>query len=720
MKRNFLVEIGCENLPSGYLDLALEQLEEGCAAGLENERIEFDSISVLGTPNRLIIHIDGIARKQKAVKEEITGPPVSAALSERGDYTKAAFGFAKSQGVSIESLKRVRRERGEYLAVVKNIPGRKTEDILKEIVPLWITGIRFPRMMRWDSSGLRFARPIRWILSFLGKKQFKFRIGSVSSGKKTRIRPSFEKYTEIAGIDGYFSLMKENSIVLDSVKRRESVIKALSREAEKLGGRAVPDDKLVAIVANLLESPVSFTGGFRKTFLKLPRRVIVTALKSHQRYFSVEDKGGKLKPFFIAFADGIRKNRKEITRGYERVLQARLADAEFYFAEDSSITLSEMAEKLDNIVWMEGMGTLSDKSKRMERLSLWLKERWDVGNDRLSATIAKAAKLAKADLASEMVRDGKEFTLLQGYMGREYARVSGEDEAVAEAIYEHHLPRFAGDDLPVGEAGVILSSADKLDNISGVYILGLEPTGSVDPYALRRQAMGVLRLMITREMEVSLPEAIGMSLSLYEGMGGKEAVGENSSFSEAIHEFFGRRFFSMLRAEGFDHDIVTALMSAGWDIPFLTRRMALELSRMRKNGTLSPFILAMKRIANITGVVSKENVRIRGLEMLSLLAGGEEKKMPFVTGLFDQKEETDLYEAASKTALKVLKLKRGKREDKVFSVLSRELVGPVNKYFNEVLVNCEEKEVRKNRISFLSALRPAFSYLCDYSKITEE
>ncbi|MCD6380275.1 glycine--tRNA ligase subunit beta [bacterium] len=715
MERNFLLEIGCENLPSGYLDLALEQLKEECAAGLKNERIKFDSISTLGTPNRLVVYITNLASKQKVIEEEVTGPPVSVAVSDQGDYTRAAFGFAESQGVSVEDLKRVRRERGEYLAVVKRIPGRKTEDVLKKMAPLWITGIRFPKTMRWDGSGLRFARPIRWIFSFLGEKQFKFRVGSVSSGNKTRVRPSFDIYVEVGGIDGYFSLMQENRIVLDPAERRERVVKALRREAKRLGARVVRDDELVAVVANLLESPVPFTGRFKEGFLSLPRQVIVTALKSHQKYFSVEDEEGKLKPFFIAFADGIRKNRKEIVRGYERVLQARLADAVFYFDEDTSIPISEMAKRLSSIVWMEGMGSLADKSTRTERLSLWLKSKWNIGSDRLSDTISKAAKLAKADLASEMVKDGKEFTLLQGYMGREYARVSGEDESVAEAIYEHHLPRFAGDDMPVGEAGLIISCADKLDNISGGFILGFGPTGSVDPYALRRQAMGVLRLMIEREMAVSLPEAIDKSLSLYE-----ESVSNIPSLFDVIYKFFGRRFFSILRAEGFDHDIVTALMSAGWEIPFLTRKMALQLSRMRKEGRLSPFILAMKRIANITGSVSKDNIRTRGLEMLALLAGREEEKLPFTPDFFKLKAETDLFKTASKAAARVLSLKRERKEDQVFSMLYQELVGPVDRYFDEVLVNCDEEKTRKNRISFLSALRSAFSYLCNYSEIKDE
>ncbi|HMA77219.1 MAG TPA: glycine--tRNA ligase subunit beta [Candidatus Krumholzibacteriaceae bacterium] len=714
MGRNFLLEIGCENLPSSYLDIALGQLEKKCASNLEEKRVGFDSACILGTPNRIVIFVTDLAGKQKTVEEEITGPPISAAVSDRGEYTKAAYGFARSQNVSAEELKKVRRKKGEYLAVVKKIQGRNTDEILMEVVPDWITGLKFPKTMRWDGSGLHFARPIRWILSFLGKKVFKITIGSVSSGRKTRVNPFLDEYTEVENIDGYFSLMKENGIVLDPVKRREKVAGALRREARKIKAKAVPDDKLVATVANLLESPVPFTGGFEDSFLKLPRRVIVTALRSHQKYFSVESADGKLKPFFIAFADGVRKNRKEIIGGYERVLQARLADAEFYYNEDTSLSLSEMAGKLEDIVWMEGLGSLAEKSSRMEKLALWIMAEWNPADDGLSSVISRAAKLAKADLASEMVRDGKEFTLLEGYMGREYARVSGEVESVAEAVYQHNLPRFAGDDIPEGYAGVILSCADKIDNISGGYILHCQPTGSVDPYALRRQAMGVLRLMIAKEIPVSLPGAVNVSLSLFKD------VEKDPSLSGSIYEFFSRRFFNMLRAEGFAHDIVTALMSAGWKVPFLTRKMAANLTRMREDGELSPFILAMKRIANIAGDISKSDAGIDGLEMLELIAGGDTPKMTFDPGLFKDKAEKDLFDAAIEAAAGVLRLRSKGREEMVFSLLTEELVEPVNRYFDEVLVNCNDEKIRKNRLSFLRALGSAFSYTCDYSKITEE
>ncbi|MDZ7860224.1 MAG: glycine--tRNA ligase subunit beta [Candidatus Krumholzibacteriota bacterium] len=715
MGRNFLLEVGCENLPSSYLDLALEQLEKKCASELEDKRVGFDSVYVLGTPNRIVIYVTDLASKQRTVEEEITGPPISAAVSDRGEYTKAAYGFAKSQNVSAEDLKKVRRKKGEYLAVVKKIQGRKTNELLMEIVPDWITGLKFPKTMRWDGSGLRFARPLRWILSFLGKKAFKLTIGSVSSGRKTRVNPFFDEYTKVEDIDGYFSLMKKNGIILDPVKRRKKVAEALRREARKIKAKVVPDDKLVATVANLLESPVPFTGRFDDSFLKLPRRVIVTALRSHQKYFSVEDGNGKLKPFFIAFADGVRKNRKEIIGGYERVLQARLADAEFYYNEDTSLPLSEMAEKLEDIVWMEGLGSLAEKSSRMEKLALWIMSEWNPAGDGLSSVISRAAKLAKADLASEMVRDGKEFTLLEGYMGREYARVSGEEESVAEAVYEHNLPRFAGDDIPEGYAGVILSCADKIDNISGGYILRCQPTGSVDPYALRRQAMGVLRLMIEKEIPVSLPRAVNVSLSLF-----KDVEGEGTSLFDAIYEFFSRRFFNMLRAEGFGHDIVTALMSAGWNVPFLTRKMAVQLTRMRDDGVLSPFILAMKRIANIAGDLSESDIGIDGLEMLGLLAGGDIEKMTFDPGLFIDKAEKDLFDAAIESAAGILRLRSEEREEMVFSLLREELVEPVNRYFDEVLVNCNDEKTKKNRLSFLRALSSAFSYTCDYSRITEE
>ena len=448
MRKDMLLEIGCENIPSGYIDGALRQLESGFAKGLGELRIPFESIYVTGTPNRLVVHVRGLASSQETVEETVTGPPVSIGVGEDGEFTRAAEGFARKQGVHAADLKRIDTGRGEYLAAVTRTRGKSSGTVLRGRIPEWISGIRFPKAMRWDSSGLSFARPVRWVAAWYGDRPMKLRVGDVGSAPVTRMSPYFEETTPVEGIEDYFRIMKESGKVIDRREREGRIRKAADRAAGKAGGRLVEDDDLCRMVANLVESPVAMTGGFDGTYLDLPREVVVTALKSHQRYFSVEDDEGGLLPVFISFADGATRNKAEIARGYERVLEARLADAEFYYREDTSIDLERMATRLSGIVWLEGLGTLAGKSARVQILSGRLLESWKPGDMELAEKVSRAARLAKADLASEMVKDGKEFTLLQGYIGREYARASGEKEEIAEAIYEHYLPRGAGDGLP--------------------------------------------------------------------------------------------------------------------------------------------------------------------------------------------------------------------------------------------------------------------------------
>lgn len=720
MKRDFLLEIGCENLPSGYLDAALRQLRKIFSDRLAEERIGFEALNVLGTPNRLVIHIRSIEGKQADLEEVVTGPPISVAVSDEGEYTKAALGFAKAQGASEKDLKKVKKKKGEYLAVVKNVPGDLSSKVLLKGIPAWISAIRFPRVMRWDDGGLLFARPIRWVLSFMGSKPFRFTLGKLKSSNRTRIDPEFDIYTEVGSVEEYFGLMKNEGIILDPSERRKRIRRMLKRGAEKVGGKAVKDEELVGIVGNLLESPVALEGGFDKRFLKLPREVVVTALKSHQKYFSVESGSRKLMPFFISFADGVRRNKKEIARGNERVLQARLADAEFYYREDTSKPISTMAEKLKDIVWMEGMGSLADKAARIGELAEWIRSEMKEGSGELKKTLSRAAELAKADIASEMVKDGKEFTLLQGYIGREYAKASGEREEVANAIYEHYMPRSAEDSIPTGRAGLILSFADKLDNISGGFLLDLQPSGSQDPYALRRQAMSILRIMLSGGLKVSLKRAIEKSLSLF---GDKTMPSDKENVKELLGEivnFFEQRFTGILRSEGFDYDIINAVLSSEWDVPLTSAGMVRQLSEMRREGKLQELVTAMKRISNIIPAEAKGKIQAAPDDLLASFASGGERKLAFETALFEEGSERKLFLKAVSVSKKMLGLREKGAEEKIPLLLSRELVKPVNAYFEDVLVNCEDPGIRENRILFISSLHLVFSRFCDFSQITEE
>ncbi len=722
VKGDFLLEVGCENLPSGYLPGALAQLGELFGDGLAAERIPIGGMRVLGTPNRLVVHITGLSDRQEAAEERIIGPPASVGLSPEGRYTKAAEGFAKSQGVSVKRLSAVETEKGAYLAVTRRVRGRDSGAVLKERIPQWIGSVRFPKTMRWDGSGVSFARPVRWIMALVDDRVLRFAYGSLVSGRETRLSLYREASVRVADVEEYFTIMRSSGVILDPSERKMAVGARARRMAARAGGRLVDDDELVGVVANLLESPVAMMGSFSDSFLSLPREVIVTALKSHQRYFSVEDEKGALSARFIAFADGAKLNKRGILKGYERVLQARLADAEFYYREDTARPLAEMAQKLDAIVWLEGMGTLAQKAERLEKLTGWLHSRITGGEAEAAERLVMAARLAKADLASEMVKDGKEFTLLQGYIGREYAFHSGEDDEVAEAIFEHYLPRFAGDELPRTYTGTVLSLADKLDTVTGCFIAGFAPSGSQDPYALRRHVLGILRIAVEKGVSVPLPAAIGESLSLYAG----ENLVDRSRIPElavSVTDFFTQRFNTILRNSGFDYDLVNAILASPWEIPILARDMVGELQRMRETGALNDLVLAMKRVANIIPRRIRETLgvarRDRGIAYIGLLAGRREEELGFQSSLFREEAETALYDAVSSSSAKMIELERSGELVSVFAILAS-LAPPINRYFDDVLVNCEDEALRKNRISFLSMIYNYISVYCDFSNITGE
>jgi glycyl-tRNA synthetase beta chain len=719
VKKDLLLEIGCENLPSGYLTGALELLEKLIREGLGTNRIPYGALEVEGTPRRLVVHITELGSKQESIEERIVGPPVSAGIGPDGAFTKAADGFARSQGVAADKLVRVQTDRGEYLALVKRIAGKTSTSLLRQMIPAICSNVKFPKMMRWDSSDFRFARPVRWVVALIGDKVLKFKLGNLTSSRMTRLSPYFEDEVELQGIQHYFDLLARNGIILKTEKRRKVVEKMARKEAAATGGRLVEDSELTASVANLLETPVVLAGRFSEDFLKLPREVIVTALKSHQRYFSVEGSSGQLEPYFIAFADGARRNKREILKGYERVLQARLADAEFYYREDTTRPLIEMSGKLDGVVWLEGLGTMAEKAQRMQHLAGWLHERWPAGGD-LGEKIGRAARLAKADLASEMVKDGKEFTLLQGYIGREYARASGESDDIAEAIYEHYLPRFSGDGIPSGELGTLLAVADKLDTIAGGFVLGFEPTGSQDPYALRRQALGLLRIIIEKQIPVSLPEGIDRAVGLF----GEDALSSSEKSPEelkgSIWQFLGQRLNVMLRSAGFDYDLVASVLGSYWVNPFAVREMTAELLEMRRQDELLPFVLAMKRVINIIPAGMKGDVtREMAVRSAGALAAGESSELAFSPEAFADDAEQELYEAAGSIFGDLRERFGESGAGGCFEILTR-FVPTINRYFDEVLVNCEDKSLRQNRLAMLTEIHRALCLYCDFSAIAGE
>jgi glycyl-tRNA synthetase beta chain len=717
--KDLLLEIGCENLPSGYLDDTIEQLRKLFAQGLTAERIPFGEIAVTGTPKRLVVHVRDLAAKQGGAEESIVGPPVKIAIAGDGTFTRAAEGFARSHGVAPEALARVETPKGSYLAFVRSIKGRGSVPVLRERIPEWIQAVRTPKTMQWNSGGLRFARPIRWILCLYGADVVRMKIDTLVAARLTRLSPLFEKTISVKSVEHYFAVMRRNGIVLDPAARRDAIRSQAGLCAAARGGTLVEDEELVGIVANLLESPVAMAGAYDEAFLALPREVVITALKSHQRYFSVAGPRGRLLAHFVAFADGARKGEGSIVKGYERVLRARLDDAVFYYREDTARPFEEMAAKLRGIVWLEGLGSLAEKASRIEALALWMRSASLVGEEELDRTIRRAARLAKADLASEMVKDGKEFTALQGYIGREYARASGETAEVADAIYEHYLPRFAGDRVPRGEASTFLALADKIDTISGCFIMGLEPSGSQDPYALRRQAVGVIRILLAKRSPLSLPEAVDRSVSSFAGVG-KASAASRAELLSSLRDFYAQRLYAILRGDGADHDLVAAILASPWQLPHAVADMVAELVALRKREELSPFVLAMKRVTNIIPRSLREGFTYdEGMKALEALAAERYPEAGFSPELFDVEAEKKLAEEVSRASRDLLAAKSAGRVQEALSILRR-IVPYVNKFFEDVLVNCEDEKLRNNRIAFLASSYRAFMLFCDFSQIAGE
>jgi len=722
LREDFVLEIGSEDLPSRYVDLAIDQLRETFRKFFESHRIDYDELHTFGTPRRLVLFVEGLASKQRTVEEQIIGPPAKAAIDNEGKFTKAAEGFARSQGVEVKSLHIVDTPRGDYMAVTKKVRGRPTQSLLKEELAELIGSIKFPKMMKWDNSHLKWARPIRWVLCMLGRKSLRFRMGNIVAGSKTKLDPYGRSMVGVKGPEDYFAIIEKAGIILDSAERKRSVKRMAEKAAARSGGRLVEDDELVGIVANMLERPVVVRGSYDEEFLKLPREVIVTALKSHQKYFSVEQKRGfGLLPLFVAFADGSKKNISGIKKGFERVLQARLDDAVFYFNEDTAQPLEELAQKLDSIVWLEGLGTLRQKAKRMEKLALWMMQAWGVGGGDIEGKTRKAALLAKADLASEMVKDGKEFTLLQGYIGREYALVSGEDREIADAIFEHYLPRFAEDDLPKGIIGVLLALADKLDSIAGCFALGLEPTGSQDPYALRRQSLGVLRIMLERELRISLRSMVGEAVRLVlDDIESSRVDMDPGKLENAVFDFLNQRFNVMLKSEGYDYDLVLSALSAPWETPVSVLELVKELQSIREEGHLEEIVLPIKRIVNILPAPYKEGYsRDKGLASLKAFSSHDTEKLGISVEIFTDEAERRLFNKLSRFSSKMAEIYEKNEPKGIIEVIKR-LKNSIDKYFDKVLVNCEDEKVRENRLSFLARFFEMVSLFCDFSKIAGE
>jgi glycyl-tRNA synthetase beta chain len=688
---DYLLEIGVEELPARLARPVLTQFKELGEKMLQENRVGFESVAVYSTPRRIVLYIKGIAEMQDDLVDEVKGPPTRVAFDEHGQPTKAAKGFARNQGVQVAELTVREISGGEYVFAQKRVEGQPTAAVLSEQIPVLISSLSFPKPMRWGELDFRFIRPIRWFVSLLGEQVVDFELANLRPGRVTfGLRNFHTDPIELVDPADYFEKMREAAVIVDQVRRREMIKEALQEEAAGIGGQVVPDDQLLDEVTNLVESPTAVVGGFDPRFLRLPPEVVITPMKDHQRYFPVRGEGGKLLPKFITFANG-PVDRNLVQVGNEKVLCARLKDAEFFYQEDLKIPLEEMVEKLKKVVHLEGLGTVYDRVQRMVAVSGYLARVLGL-TEQERKTAERAAYLAKADLVTNMVF---EFPELQGIMGEYYALASKESKEVGQAIREHYQPRFAGDELPETKPGAVVAIADKIDSLVGCFALGLEPTGSQDPYALRRQALGICHIALARGFDFSLKELVANAYEAFKGMELQRSLAE---VQERLDDFFRTRMRNLFLDRNYSYDLVDAALGPSADRIQAVRGRLVALAAVRQKPEMESLLTAYTRAAHLTRQAGEQKVD---------------------TALFQDEGERELYNAWLTIKNDVVHLaEEGKYQEALLR--GAELTGPIDRFFNEVMVMVDDTALRENRLALLKDITVTLGMLGDLDKIVRE
>ena len=599
MNNYLLLEIGVEELPSRFGQTTLDQIENNLSKLLKEERINFDNIEKYATPRRLTFVIKNLADKATDLEEEVKGPAKKIAVDDDGNFTKPALGFMKSKGLDPKNVYFKQLGNAEYLFGTIKQEGKHTSEVLKTIVPEAIKNVTFPKAMRWGGKNMRFARPIRWMVALLNNEILDIDLEGIKSSNITRgHRFLGEREFEVNSVEEYFEKLDKNFVVLDQHKRKEMIREQAIEVAKSLGGEVELDEDLLEEITFLVEYPTAFYGEFDEEYVKLPKEVVTTPMKEHQRYFPVS-KDGKLLPNFIAVRNGDSNRIDLVKAGNEKVLRARLADALFFYHEDTKKPLESFVDKLQTVVFQAKLGTVYDKTLRIEKLSQVILNELNMTESKENTL--RAAKLCKADLVTNMVF---EFTELQGIMGRDYAQVSGENEEVCQGIFEHYLPRFAGDILPETNTGIALSIADKLDSIAGFFAIGIKPSGSQDPYALRRQALGILSILLDRKLSVNLNNLINAALDNYSNLEfNKEEV------ASQIVEFFVERVKNLFKDLGIRYDVIDAVLNNNLDDISDIHTRALELNRWLQKDELVEMLTAFNRVATLAEKATTDIVK---------------------------------------------------------------------------------------------------------------
>lgn len=724
---DLLLEIGTEEIPAGYIDDALERLASGLAEWLNVHGFHYDAGAVdsFATPRRLAVRIGSVQTVQQVRTEQRLGPAVKAAFDAAGNLGPAATGFARSAGIDPSQLERVMTDKGERIAATVTVGGARLIDVLQSDLDLrTLLQLGFPKTMRWiEGDDFRFARPVRWLVCLLGADAVGLELCGLVAGRTSRgHRTLAPGPVEIPAPDRYEMALAGASVLVDAAARRAIINKAALEAAAAAGGVLHEDPELLHEVAHLLEYPTVVVGSFEPERVEqLPPEVIITAMRSHQRYFSIEDPKGGLLPRFLTFRDGGDHGLDQVREGNERVLRARLADAGFYWDEDRALSSDEKLERLGRVVWLEGFGTVRDKCERIATLAAALAAVVAPGVDPVA--LRRAALLCKSDLATEMIRDGKEFTKLQGTMGRYYALEAGEEVAVADAIREHLHPRYATDRLPEGELGRLVAFADRLDTIAGCVRAGFAPTGGQDPYALRRQVLALLRILQDQDWHLELEDWIRRAVQPYPGT----AEDQDVAVDEVARIFRGR--METLLGD-LPADIVRGVLAVHTLEPINNLRAARALAGLRGTESFERLLEGAKRCRNILakdGLLAEGELAGRAREgalreesgrvwagWQAAAAGAD--PAGFSVHEFRDAAETALHAEVIRQVPRLSLAADEQRHADVYHALAA--LGPViDGYFEAVLVNADDERLRANRIGFLRQIHYLFARFADLEAI---
>lgn len=679
-----LFEIGMEELPARFLSQALLDLKNNLENKLNTERVKFDEIKTYGTPRRLVLDIINLAEKQENLDLLNMGPAKNVAYVN-GELTRAGEGFAKSQGVEPDKLEIVTTPKGEYIAVRKYMEGKETKELLSEILKSLVLELNFPKSMRWADKNIKFARPIQWFMAICDNEVIDFEIEGIRSGNISQGHRFFGDKFEVTSPEDYHKKIRENNVIIDIDERKTLIRQLINEKCVEENEKVLIEDELLDEVTNLIEYPYPIVGSFNSDFLEVPQDVLIISMQVHQRYFPILDLDGKLLPKFVVVRNGISSS-EFVRKGNEKVLSARLADARFFYQEDLKHPLYENVEKLKTVVFQKDLGTIYQKMERTKKIAKYLID--VLGCQDREEDILRTVYLAKADLVSNMIGE-KEFTKLQGFMGADYALKTGENSRVALGIKEHYYPRFQGDLLPTELEGIITGIADRIDTLIGCLGVGIVPSGSKDPFALRRAALGIVNIVLNSKLNISLKDLVAKTLDILE----EDGVLKEKKID--VMDFLKQRVINVLTDANYRKDIINAVLNKDCDNLIDELEKIKGVENFVNNNNSQELLQVIKRVANIT----KEHTRIE-----------------LNSELMKEDVEKELYDYTLELEKEVENALKNKEYDRYLELLlaSKDIV---NKYFEKIIVMDRDESIKNNRLSQLLLLLNIFNKMADLNSI---